>query len=312
MILSRCRCRLAPVASALAFVAAGVARPVSASASEVRVLHDLPFLGPGRAERLDVYLPEGALANGLRPGVVYFHGGGWYKGDKATGREKEIGHALASAGFVFVSANYTLGRNVWPRNLDDCRNAVRFLRRHASEYSVDPERIAAMGASAGGHLALLIAFEDGPDRGPPNGPYPGISSSVKAVIDLYGITDLLTRCNVKPDGTPLCTLDDAHSPEMLGVSRARGGALWREASPTAHVAAGAPPVLIVHGLSDPIVDYGQAIELANDLRAKAVPHRLILIEGVGHEFDLETWKERPLPFDLRPVVIDFLHRWIGR
>lgn len=287
----------------------------------MRVLHDLPFLAPGRTERLDVYLPAGAPAGGLRPGVVYFHGGGWYKGDKATAREKEIGHALAQAGFVFVSANYKLGRGVWPINLEDCRNAVRYLRSHAADYGVDPHRIAAMGASAGAHLALLVAYEGHRDLGPASGPYAGVSCSVRAVVDMYGITDLLSRRHVSPDGTPLCSLDDAHSAEMLGVSRAKGAALWAEASPVNQIGSDAPPTLILHGLSDTIMDYGQAIELANDLRAKGVPHRLILIEGVGHEFDLAdgfkfthgAWvNSGPLPFDLRPIVIGFLRETLGR
>ena len=294
------------------FGAAALLAPALAPAEGVRVLGDLPFLPAGRAERLDLYLPQGGSGAALRPAVVYFHGGGWYKGDKATPREKEIGRALAAAGYVFVSANYRLGWKAWPTNLEDCENAVRFLRSHAAQYRVDPSRIAAMGASAGGHLALLVAYENGRDAGPASGSYAGVPCSVRAVIDLYGITDLLTRCNVKPDGTPLCTLDDAHSEEMLGISRAKGSALWAEASPVNHIGPDAPPTLIFHGLSDAIVDYGQAIELANDLRAKHIPHKLVLIEGVGHEFDLQdTFRNGPLPFDLRPLVLQFLRETIG-
>jgi len=275
--------------TALAPWAAGVASPVT-------VKSDVPFLGAGRKEKLDLYLP--ADTGTLRPAVVYFHGGGWVRGDKATDREQEIGGALAGAGYVFVSANYRLGEKVWPTNLEDCRAAIRFLRRHAAEYHVDSNRVAAMGASAGGHLALLVAYTA--DE----------STRVKAVIDLYGITDLLTRRNVNPDGSALATLDDAHSVEMLGINRKRGVALWKKASPVYQVTAASPPTLIIQGLADPIVDHAQSSELDYILTGMHIPHQLLFIPGVGHQFDLETWKNQPLPTDLRPVVLGFLAQYV--
>lgn len=262
----------------------------------VTVKSDIAFLGPRRKQKLDLYLP--ADTGGLRAAVVYFHGGGWVRGDKATEREREIGYALAGAGYVFVSANYRLGEKVWPTNLEDCRSAIRFLRSHAAEYQVDPNRIAAMGASAGGHLALLIAYTADD------------STRVKAVIDLYGITDLLTRRNVNPNGSPLPTLDNAHSVEMLGVNRQQGLALWKKASPVYQITAAAPPTLIIQGLADPIVDHGQSSELDALLTKMQIPHQLLFLPGVGHQFDLETWKDQPLPTDLRPVVIGFLERYL--
>ena len=278
-----------------------------ASGPGYRVVSDVGFLGPGRAEKLDLYLPDGAI--GLRPAVVYFHGGGWVKGDKAMDREKEIGGALASAGYVFASANYKLGDRVWPANLEDCTNAVRFVRSRAAEYHVDPSRIAAMGASAGAHLALLVAYLDESRASAPSSLYPGVSAKVSAVVELYGITDLLTRRDVNADGTPKATLDDAHSVGMLGVGRAEGTAIWREASPVFQVSAQVPPTLIIHGLADPIVDHAQATELADALQAKGVEHEVLLLPGVGHMFNLEfTSDHKPLPRDLRPVVLDFLAR----
>jgi len=285
----------------------------SLAAYPVRVLSDVPYLPPGRAEKLDIYLPD-SPGLGLRPGVVYFHGGGWglakVHEDKADAREKEIGGVLAGAGYVFVSADFRQGRHCWPTILEDSRDAVRFLRAHAAEYQVDPNRIAVMGTSTGAHQALLVAFTDVGDRGPAGGMYAGVSGAVAAVVDLYGITDLLTRENVEPDGTPLGTLYDGHNAEMLGVGRSEGAALWREASPVFHVTASSPPVLIIQGTSDATVDYGQSIELDKVLRAKGVPHQMLLVKGVGHQFTLETWKGRPLPIDLRPVVLGFLDKYL--
>ena len=278
----------------------------------VRLVSDVPFLETGRDEKLDVYLPA-RDDGGLRPAIVYFHGGGWVRGDKATERERNIGGKLAASGFVFVSANYVLGPRAWPQNLRDCKNAIRFVRANAARYGVDPQRIAAMGTSAGGHLALMAAYtgQGSPAEFEPGAPYPGISSAVVAVVDFYGMTNLLTRQIAAPDGTPTGKPMDSHAPEVLGVTRTEDRGRWELASPITHVRADSPPTLIVHGLSDPTVDYVQAVELANALRARAVPHELLLLEGIGHMFFLDAWNGQPMP-DLTPAVTRFLHRHMTR
>jgi acetyl esterase/lipase len=280
----------------------------AASAPGVELVADVAYLGEGRAEKLDIYQPAARGTAPLRPAVVYFHGGGWVRGDKADPREQNIGANLAAVGYVFVTVNYVLGAHAWPQNLQDCKNAVRFIRQNAAKYGVDPERIVAMGTSAGGHLALMAAYSDRPEF-EPAAPYPGVSSRVCAVVDFYGMTNLLTRQQAAEDGTPTGKLYDSHAPEVIGVSRAEGAAVWKLASPVTYVAPGSPPTLIMHGLSDPTVNYGQAVELANALRAKGVAHELVLLEGVGHMFDLESWDKKPLPFDIRPTLLAFLEKY---
>jgi acetyl esterase/lipase len=280
------------------------------AADGVRVLSDVAYLEPSRTERLDIYLPPDDSRSGsatVRAAVVYFHGGGWVRGDKATEREQNIGNGLARAGYVFVSVNYVLGPNAWPQNLRDCKNAVRFLRANAARYGVDPNRIAAMGTSAGGHLALMAAYtaDVGPAGFEPAAPYPNVSSAVRAVINFYGMTNLLTRQLALPDGTPSGKPADSNSPAVLGATRTEDPARWRLASPVMHVTKTSPPTLIVHGLSDPTVDYVQAVELANVLRAQSVAHELVLLEGIGHQFYLNVWNDQPMR-DLTPVVVAFL------
>lgn len=131
--------RVAGIWAALDVVVLSLAGAPVSDEAEITVLRDLRFLGDGRAERLDVYQPT--RGDGLRPAVVYFHRGGWVQGDKAAEREENIGTHLATVGYVFVSANYALGENAWPQNLQDCRDAVRSLRAHAAEHQVDPQRI---------------------------------------------------------------------------------------------------------------------------------------------------------------------------
>ena len=281
------------------------------AAEGVRVLSDVDFLEAGRTEKLDIYLPpENAPrldSTKRRAAVVYFHGGGWVRGDKATDREKNIGQGLANAGFVFVTANYVLGPNAWPKNLHDCKNAVRFVRANAGRYGVDPQRIVAMGTSAGGHLALMAAYtaDVGPGQFEPAQPYPNVRSSVRAVINFYGMTNLLTRQLVLPDGTPTGKPADSNSPAVLGATRDEDPARWRLASPVTHIRKDSPPTLIIHGLSDPTVDYVQAVELANALRGQGVRHELHLLEGIGHVFHLNEWNGQPMR-DLTPVVVGFL------
>src|SRR6185369_7588511 len=167
-----------------------------AAESSVRVTPNLAYLAPDRAEKLDLYLPAPPPAGKLSPAVVWIHGGGWTGGTKDEARAKEICGTLANAGYVALSIDYKLGDGAWPTNLFDCKNAVRFLRTHASEYHVDPARIAVAGGSAGGHLALMVGFTAGKAELEPSGaatPYPGVSNAVRCVIDMYGPTDLLTR-----------------------------------------------------------------------------------------------------------------------
>ncbi len=307
-------CRTLVVFLAVSFMADVETKAAEPLPAGVRLLSDVAYLPTGRAEKLDVYLPPAANtanADTRRPAVVYFHGGGWVRGDKATERERNIGGKLAAAGYVFVSVNYVLGPRAWPANLLDCKNAVRFVRQEAARFGVDPERIAAMGTSAGAHLALMVAYTTGQSELEPTAPYAGVSSRVAAVVDFYGMTNLLTRRQVEPDGTPTGRFMDSHAPEVLGVNRTDGEARWRAASPVTHARADSPPTLIVHGLADATVDYVQAVELANTLRARGVAHELRLIEGIGHMFHLDAWNGQPMA-DLTLLVTDFLGKYLTR
>ena len=99
-----------------------------------------------------------------RPGIVVIHGGGWLEGDKSSFTSRTHGvpgniEDFAALGFVAVAINYRLsGEAPYPAALEDCKCAVRWLRAHAGEYRLDPDRIGAYGNSAGGHLALLLGM----------------------------------------------------------------------------------------------------------------------------------------------------------
>ncbi len=271
---------------------------------------DVAFLAADRTERLDVYLPA-AAGGELRPGFVWIHGGGWTGGTKNEARAANVCGTLARAGYVAVSVDYRLGDGAWPTLLFDCKNAVRFLRAQATRYRIDPARIAVGGGSAGGHLALMVALTAGQPGLEPEGaatPYPGLSSAVACGVNLYGITNILTRRQVAADGTPgeLRPPEDAH----LRVFSARDAAdpVFRLASPVHHLSPASVPLLTLHGRRDATVDYRQAEELDRMARERGARHELVMLERAGHTFDLETWQRKPLERDLRPVLLEFLAR----
>jgi acetyl esterase/lipase len=247
----------------LLFGFAGIAR-----AEGVRVVADVSYLGPGSNLKLDLYLPAPDPNHSLHPALVWIHGNNQ---NKATGRARDFCGILAAAGYVCASADYG---PQWDRlgNILDCKNAVRFLRAHAADYQIDPARLAVVGGSMGGYLALMVGLTEGKAKFEPAQPYPGVSSAVRAVIDFYGVV------------------------------------LNQADSPLDQIHAGSPPILILHGTGDKTVSSTQSVLLDSALTAKGVPHRLILLKDLPHGFNLAPSATNPLPMDLRPVVLEFLNQ----
>jgi acetyl esterase/lipase len=254
----------------------------------VRVKKDVEYLEASRAEKCDLYLPPQAPGGKRFPAVVIIHGGGFTGGDKGAKREQNIGNTLALNGYVGMSINYLLaapGKPAWPQNVHDCKTAVRWLRKNATRLNVDPDRIGAIGGSAGGHLASMLALA-GPDaKLDPPAPYGEFSTRVKCAVDLYGPAELVRD----------------HS--MFGRSRAEAPELYRQASPVTHATSDDPPMLLLHGTADTTVPVAQSEQLAAALKKAGIQHELIIVEGAPHSFHLEP-KQR----DLRPAVLGFFDR----
>jgi acetyl esterase/lipase len=241
----------------------------------------------GRTARLDVYVPAAAPPRGGRPAVLAIHGGGWRGGSK-RGYGKTVA-ALAQHGLVVVAVDYTLsapGTPSWPANIEDIREAVRWLRRQAARFGVDPDRIAALGASAGGHLAALLATTaDGPGDSP---------GRVQAVIDFYGPSDLAALARESTTAATSLALYLGGTPKDVPDR-------YAAASPVLHVTAAAPPMLLIHGDGDRLVPLDQSRRLAAALEAAGVPHRLIDVPAARHGFDFQAG-----PRDLVPDILAFL------
>ena len=272
-------------------------------------LSDVPFLGAGRKEKLDLYFPSGDFRSN-RPAVVFIHGGGFTGGDKAEYRSASVSADLCRAGYVVVSCNYVLGPKdkpgVWPQNIADCRNAVRWLRAHAKELGVNPDKIAVAGGSAGGYLALMVGLSDD-KTGPGGDPAAKHSAKVSAVIDMYGVV------NFSKHGKGI----------VPGTSPAEQAAYLPESQCDAQD----PAVLILHGTADTTVDIAQSDDMAKALRAAKTPFEYIVVEGAPHTFDLHPkgkgWKRTGVvagaevsstsdKTDLTEATLDFLARTIGK
>lgn len=269
------------------------------------VLRDLPFLEPSREEKLDLYLPKDEGGDNFRPAVVYIHGGGFTGGDKAQKGVVSNCRRLVGEGFVVASINYALVKEgpIWPQPLLDAKNGVRFLRANAAKYRVDPKRIAVMGSSAGGQLALLTALTPDLEYLEPNSPWPGVSSAVNAAVNFFGGTNYITRKESDEEGRPTEKSRYAEKPPALvGQNRA----LWVEASPVTHVKKDSPPIFTAHGKKDLIVNYLQAVELAEVLDKAGVPNKLVLLENAPHSFTFDRQKGGKLETDLLPAVSAFL------
>jgi acetyl esterase/lipase len=277
------------------------------SYQDVVIQREVAFLTPDRKEKLDLYLPPNRAPGTRSPGIVIIHGGGWTGGSKSAGRELNIGTTLAKAGYICVSIDYRLDKeNRWPTNVWDCKNAVRYLRANAEKLGIDIDHIGVIGGSAGGHLALMLGVTDGIRELEPPTPYPGVSSRVQAVVDLYGISDIRSRKQISPDGTPL--EKRVPSDAIFGDKPTISDADRALASPMTHLKRGIPPILILHGDRDTTVDIDQSRDLDKRLTELKLEHQLIVVPGAGHTFDLQTWNKKPLAMDLRPIVTGFFDK----
>jgi acetyl esterase/lipase len=276
---------------------------------QVEVRGDISFLTPDRLEKLDLYLTKNRNAGEKSPAVLLIHGGGWKEGDKRQAREIEFGMTLAQNGFVAASINYALrSAGKFPQNLQDCKHGIRYLRAHADELGIDPNRISVMGGSAGGHLALLVAYTADQPNLAPSQPYPGVSDKVSSVVDFYGISNLATRKETDPNGKPLKIEPlDSTTQSIFGSTPQD----WKKASPITYVKRDVPPTLILHGKKDTTVDSDQSQELADALRKAGATFEIIWLPNAPHSFSFQhavPKSKKPLEKDVGPAVLSFLKK----
>lgn len=209
-----------------------------------------------RALPADIYVPKG---RGPWPAVLLIYGGSWSSKDHRW-QMSGIARKLASRGFVVMNASYRGTPEFhYPAPLEDMREALRWLRKHAADYQVDPTRVAAYGFSAGGHLAALLGTLDGPPEG-----------RVQAVVAASAPTDL----TLFPGGEIL--------PLFLGATYEENPGLFREASAVTHVSKDDPPFFLYHGTDDTTVSPEHTRLFKAALDRVGVRNELRWVEGRGH------------------------------
>ncbi|HKT12477.1 MAG TPA: alpha/beta hydrolase fold domain-containing protein [Terriglobia bacterium] len=225
---------------------------------------DIPYSRPGgRPLLMDAYVPTG---EGPFPAVIIAHGGGWEAGDKIT-YVSPVFAPLARAGFAWFSIDYRLTPYFHiPDQLEDIRNAVRFVRQHAEWFHVDPNRIALLGESASGHLVAQLASM----------PCPGCK--VQAVVSFYGVYNF-ERWKKEPDFERMFSRMFA-SPDDSTL---------REYSPLFHASANLPPMLIIQGTGDEL--YPGTEEYIRRLDQVHARHKVILLSKAPH--GMENWEGHP-------------------
>ncbi len=212
---------------------------------------------------LDAWVPNG---EGCHPAVLVVHGGAWRFGNRKQLRG--YANALAKRGFACFAIDYRLAPNdKFPAQIDDCREAVKWIRAHAAEYTVDPNKLGAIGYSAGGHLVCLLA------------------TTGEAPSEKNGQVDTRIQC-VAAGGAPT---DFRTSPDNgKWANYWMGGDLttvpdkFHDASATAFVDKHDPPIFFFNGTADKLVPIAWSMSCHDALQAHGVKTRMHQIEGAGH------------------------------
>jgi len=254
---------------------------------------DVPYCTPeGMPQKLDLYYPS---SGGPWPVLFYVHGGSWMEGDKAEG---EGWRGMNDSGYLVVSVNYRMAaEGKFPVMIEDLKCALRFLKAHSAEYNLDPNRIAAIGASAGGHLVSLLGTAD-EFAGWDGGEYADQSSRVQAVVSMSGIYDFTVKVP-SGIGTPIFyvfgALAGKDSPEMLA------------ASPVTYIDSNDPSFLILHGTSDGVLPVEQAEIMHAHLTEAGVPSTLVIVENGDHGLQALPGKETsPTQDEINQTIFNFL------
>ncbi|WP_127533328.1 alpha/beta hydrolase [Paenibacillus kobensis] len=248
--------------------------------------------------RLQIIVPQRA---GYKfPLVVFVQGSAWRQQDLYAAIPN-LCH-IAAKGYVVASVEIRdtdIAR--FPAAVEDVKCAIRFMRKNAEEYGVDPNRVAVWGDSSGGHLALMTGLTIGEYD---NGLYSEETDEVSAVIDYYGVSDLLTLGKYND----ILDHDAADSPEGLLV----GGRvpdhveLAKKASPIhQNLDKRLPPFLIIHGDSDGIVHVNQSIEMYKALREHG--QRAFFYKVTGADHGIGVWNPQVLEITERFLSAN-LHR----
>ncbi len=221
--------------------------------------------------KLDIYRSKDLSETA--PVLLFIHGGGWYKGK----RSDYLAYLLdyAQKGYVTATVSYRLsGVAHFPAAVEDVKCAVRWIRENASKYMINPDRIAVIGGSAGGHLAMMLAYTNDDEY-----TYEctdSVSSRVSAVVNFYGPSDLTTPyAQERHEGI-----------KFFGKSYKENPEIYKAASPRFHISSNDPPTLIFQGTIDSLVPVSMSDSLHKWLDKAGVANEYHRLKGWPHTMDM--------------------------
>ena len=252
----------------------------------------------GKDLGLDLYIPAGVQAPPL---LVWVHGGAWSQGTKAQVPRGFVEHGIATASVEFRQS--TEAR--FPAQVHDIKAAIRFLRAKSGTYGYRAEKLAIAGNSSGGHLAALVGVTNGHRELEGRvGDYLSQSSSVQAIVDYFGASNLMT---ILAQSTPFgLNVRRPALERLLGALPEQAPELAELASPVVHVDRSDPPLFLLHGDQDSQMPINQAHELQGAYERLGLEVHFDVVHGAAHGGDVFYSPEH-----LKPVL-DFLGRTVGR
>jgi acetyl esterase/lipase len=256
-------------------------------------LRNVTYCSPDNApQQMDVYFPA---AGGPWPALVYVHGGAWMHGDKSEAGM--FARIMTAQGYLVVSLDYRLYPAAqFPAMIQDVKCAIRSLRANAAQYNLDPNRIGAVGVSAGGHLVGLLGTTD-ISAGWDVGEYLDQSSRVQAVIVMAGVMDLSRKF---PNA-------DIEAMKRVGF----GEYNVVEASPISHVTPDDPPFLLIHGDRDELVPVEQSQVMYDRLIQENVPAQLVVVQNARHSMTAPGGATTPTFLEINQIIMDFLAKYLS-
>lgn len=221
--------------------------------------------GKDTAQRMDIYLPAKRSVNSTKS-IILIHGGGWNSGSKNDFASYIDSFQKRMPDYAIFNLDYRLvnGSNLFPTQEHDVKTAIDFIVENSNQYHINKNKLVLLGASAGGHLALLQGYKY-------NNP------KVAAIIDFFGPTDLVTMFQ-KPW--------HPYVPFVLqmitGTTPRQNLSLYRQSSPINYVSTHSAPTLILHGGNDNIVNVSQSKSLSEKLDKAGVKNELVIYPGKSH------------------------------
>jgi alpha-L-fucosidase 2 len=251
---------------------------------------------------MDGFVPEGP---GSFPVAVIVHGGAWVTGDRHRSVQPlfqpladahiawfSIDYRLADFDFSSISSGGPAALTRVNAAVDDVRQAVIFIRTHAAEYHIDPNRIAIIGESAGAQLSSMAALR------------PGLGGVVQAAVSFYGPSDLVALVETNPE------IPESIRQLLTGSSL---GALLtsalRNLSPLNFITKSAPPFLLIHGTADRLVPIEQSVMMRDALEKVGDSAQLITVKGGGH--GVRWWDSRPEMTAYKQQMVRWLKEKLG-